>query len=1352
MYEATHTGYSSTDGRQDLSQMIPVQDHNNDNLDLQSDNDTTILIHDDEQFNSDKNCKHCHDKQSSISHPKSTNHIDSENNQNAASTIALEQQQDHNTSSTQNENTTVDEFKSIPNALTLTSSRSLHVLSPLPPSKTSLFHSSKRESPRSISFEGCGSALSYHIGVYKALRKVYGIPYMKNNMKYMGTSSGSLVALMAACGVCPERMKHLIIKFIGELRCGALCQADAIVDNIIDEIFLNNPYAYLKLNKRLYVSVTKFFMHNYIVSEWKSNFHVRQVIGASCFIPLASKVPVIIGGFFTIDGGFSFNHPRIDEDTILVSPSRNVTADIMPKATTRFSDAIGIPTTERINDLMTVGFCDGIKYFTPHKAYSAHIAPLKQTSCGKFYYWLTTQNWFLCLRLSTNKLLTRVSLPLERAEEKIYREPRIKLKDPTAAKTRREQRNPNSFSIHLERLSYAFNLKSGFKDLEMDLLTQKASAKAPNLDEDDIHSIDSTCSQDKTPTKQFLKRRRNGKRLQENESDTSSIDSENSTLSLSSSSMSSAHRLLKPNIFSPRSDLERGDGVKMVNNEVKVVDHGVNMARKEAGTLEENYHQEESTCTCAEPSIFSLCGYDALYLVEFIYFVFHMTIITASFNIPAVLTYNVYGNLSETTLLRFTTYNRAGSNYGNVVYLIACYVTSLSGYYFVKRLLHRWLSIRKHYLESLPLPVLHIEDTPVNERTVLSIINLFERYYGSADPVREIAVVCNPSTKVSKLLRALYETRTSLEYAINRYKLTGTRLKISLKDHLLLTKGLRAEHRYEANDVENIDAMSLESVDEDGIPGINNNDEEDNELRIHGILTTEFKELQGLELRQKERALLQLERKEQKRRKKRRSSQLSVGTLTVMGLESTIHTVHEKRVSAMILDLRQAIAQIRQGGIDAIKFYREKMKNLNIELNNIWNTVKELRKVESSASLTSQNSHKRRKDRRCRRSSLLSSMHLTYHPQQDRKQLFSVLREFNFWEGGKQRNDSANHFWQLGEARNGAFVRMNSFRKAHSVCAQLRNSLGAESGLRVKIACSPNDILWKNLSRSETALAARKHIGTVLTVALLTLWIVPMTAITAFLNLRSVMVVLGLFLEKSEIYFALPVLPLPFGTLMIAHYWKHKYKLHSDILEYSHCVALDKKMEEKNFLFGKSFQSFYSHPMLEEHAVAIDPSLFRWLAEREDVEELLDRPEAFDETSTTFDPSETPSKAFNGNIFSMFKSHVKDLSLGEKEVKHDDRKKGKYRSVFDIFSNLKIEESEVKGDTNQIDSRETSRNQNDSEKKHRQHSIRKVKEVEGDESDSATVLEHSSSNLSSILPHSRPRDQSEYHISHNIKK
>uniref|UniRef100_A0A7S4KW11 PNPLA domain-containing protein n=1 Tax=Guillardia theta TaxID=55529 RepID=A0A7S4KW11_GUITH len=263
----------------------------------------------------------------------------------------------------------------------------------------------RKELPESISFEGCGAAVSFHLGVYEAVCRLYGRDTLQHRrIRYVGTSSGAIAALVAALGLEAEpwmrRMAHLW-EPMGQC-CFGLLQVDKYVELALDEILESfGKNAYMHLRDRLFVSVTKFFSRNTMISMWESNNHVKDVILASCFIPVAMLRPVRIGSFFVIDGGFSLNCPRLNPKTCLVSPTRTPGSDVKPKVKARFRDVIGAPSQTRFVELWHSGIESAVDYFSPgSQAAVVHGPALQQTACGKFYYWAMKQKACLMLRIS----------------------------------------------------------------------------------------------------------------------------------------------------------------------------------------------------------------------------------------------------------------------------------------------------------------------------------------------------------------------------------------------------------------------------------------------------------------------------------------------------------------------------------------------------------------------------------------------------------------------------------------------------------------------------------------------------------------------------------------------------------------------------------------------------------------------------------------------------------------------------------------------------------------------------------------------------------------------------------------
>ena len=279
-------------------------------------------------------------------------------------------------------------------------------ISPMPNTTASLKRAGceSRPMPTSISFEGCGAAISYHLGVIESLYQTYGQEALtKSNMKFMGTSSGSIAALVVALGLDVARWKDRM--FTAWEPMGFFFQADRYVGNIISEILHEaGGDAFNRLENRLFISITKFFSRNFVISKWDSNSDVKRSVLASCFIPVVMLRPIWVGHCFAVDGGFSNNYPRLEgKQTVLVSPSRSADSEIKPELKLRFRDLIGSPKRDRFYELWTVGIENGLDYFQPaaeHRLRVGAEAPQPiQTACGRCYFWAMRQPCCMCTRL-----------------------------------------------------------------------------------------------------------------------------------------------------------------------------------------------------------------------------------------------------------------------------------------------------------------------------------------------------------------------------------------------------------------------------------------------------------------------------------------------------------------------------------------------------------------------------------------------------------------------------------------------------------------------------------------------------------------------------------------------------------------------------------------------------------------------------------------------------------------------------------------------------------------------------------------------------------------------------------------
>ena len=201
---------------------------------------------------------------------------------------------------------------------------------------------------------------------------------------------------------------------------GFFFQADGYVGKILSEL-LNEagPDAFKKLEDRLFISITKFFSRNVVISKWESNADVKRTVLASCFIPVVMLRPIWVGHCFAVDGGFSNNYPRLHgKDTVLVSPSRSRDSEIKPELKLRFRDLIGAPKKQRFYELWDVGLENGLDYFQPAAQHHLRAPPdapqPAQTACGRCYFWAMRQPCCMCTRLFLFWIILFAQVPPER--------------------------------------------------------------------------------------------------------------------------------------------------------------------------------------------------------------------------------------------------------------------------------------------------------------------------------------------------------------------------------------------------------------------------------------------------------------------------------------------------------------------------------------------------------------------------------------------------------------------------------------------------------------------------------------------------------------------------------------------------------------------------------------------------------------------------------------------------------------------------------------------------------------------------------------------------------------------------
>ncbi|KAJ1495176.1 hypothetical protein T484DRAFT_1926068, partial [Baffinella frigidus] len=268
----------------------------------------------------------------------------------------------------------------------------------------------------SFGFEGCGGAISYHLGVYEGMCRTFGGARLgAADTLFVGTSSGAIAALAAALGLDGRAWTRRLLELWGPMKenpCFGLLQVDRHVEWAIDEMLEEGgPDALQRIQSRLVVSITKFLKRNVLVrgSDWISKEYVKQVIMVSCFIPGVMFRPRVVGSCFAIDGGFSRNHPTLGAETVLISPARNHVAQIKPRSKIRFRDIVAFPEEERFFALFEEGLKNAEDFFAgrvlePEQGCGADAggdaATLQQSCGGRCYYWAMNQAVFLYIRVA----------------------------------------------------------------------------------------------------------------------------------------------------------------------------------------------------------------------------------------------------------------------------------------------------------------------------------------------------------------------------------------------------------------------------------------------------------------------------------------------------------------------------------------------------------------------------------------------------------------------------------------------------------------------------------------------------------------------------------------------------------------------------------------------------------------------------------------------------------------------------------------------------------------------------------------------------------------------------------------
>lgn len=172
---------------------------------------------------------------------------------------------------------------------------------------------------KSFVFEGCSWGCIFFLGLVKALRQQYSVEEL-GGMKFGGSSSGTLASL----GLCLCKSVEECLELYNELaHIGETFGVFGLM-SVYHEIVLRrwlpkHGNQYLQLQGRLHVNITRFFNKSDIISDWQSNDDVIDALHASMHIPFYMSYIRPVRDRWGIDGGFSKNLFKIDENTVTVS-------------------------------------------------------------------------------------------------------------------------------------------------------------------------------------------------------------------------------------------------------------------------------------------------------------------------------------------------------------------------------------------------------------------------------------------------------------------------------------------------------------------------------------------------------------------------------------------------------------------------------------------------------------------------------------------------------------------------------------------------------------------------------------------------------------------------------------------------------------------------------------------------------------------------------------------------------------------------------------------------------------------------------------------------------------------------
>ena len=208
--------------------------------------------------------------------------------------------------------------------------------------------------PSSFFFGGGCWLACYHIGVYKGMLEKWGdIIYEK---KIGGNSAGAIIALGVVLKKSVDEISEAYELSVNYSKKNGIFSNSSCHSLLINK-WLDDKDIYKKLNKKLHIGITYFFSKFTIINEFNSNQDVIDALHASMHIPYYCSYIKRVNGKIAIDGGFSKNISKLDEDTFTISLFRK-NASLYPSKQFKWQEIILPIKKNKCKEIIDIGYND----------------------------------------------------------------------------------------------------------------------------------------------------------------------------------------------------------------------------------------------------------------------------------------------------------------------------------------------------------------------------------------------------------------------------------------------------------------------------------------------------------------------------------------------------------------------------------------------------------------------------------------------------------------------------------------------------------------------------------------------------------------------------------------------------------------------------------------------------------------------------------------------------------------------------------------------------------------------------------------------------------------------------------